>query len=224
MPTAEANDPRSHVWGVKISGCHSHWYFAGSRYDCTTNEADPQGSCRKLPEGNTGAVTSEKITVVSPELYSCHCLVLWVGISTTSLSYGADIQSKLLIKAILKMKSVITILHLLPLFSGHIWMDIFPWSRGTHPGLSRVRFLIGFLRAAAFAGHSEVPCHQLSLTLTLSHWESPPLLLLCVYFSSKTVPRPPTQCKRRAQRRLWPPLLRSGRYSEGGLWGRVNRE
>lgn len=131
--------------GGKTSGCRSHWYFAGSRYDCITNEVDPQGSCRKPPELNTGAVTPEKIAVVSPELYSYHCLVLWVGISTTSLSYGADIQSKLSIKAILKTKSVITILHLLPPFSGHIWMDIFPWSRGTHPGLSRVRFLIAFL-------------------------------------------------------------------------------
>lgn len=102
--------------------------------------------------------------------------------------------------------------------------DIFPWPRATHSSLARENFLIAFLPAAAFAGWSEVPWHQLSLALTLSHWESPPLLLLCVYFSSKTVPRPPTQCKQQARPHLWPPLLQSGQCSEGGLWGRLNRE
>lgn len=45
------------------------------KYDCTNNEVDPPGRCRKLPEGNTVAVTPGKITVLSPELFSYHCLV-----------------------------------------------------------------------------------------------------------------------------------------------------
>lgn len=192
------------------------WYFTGSQCDCTSNKAAPQGSFRKLPEGNTVGIIPE-ITVLSPELFSC--LVLWARISTTSLSYGANnINSGNTENKIYScLSSFISSIF-------EIYMDIFTQPRETYTGLKRVRFLTAFLPAAAFAAWSEVPCHHLSLTLTLSHWESLPLLPLCVYFSSRTVPQLPTQCKQQEQRHLWPPLLQSDQCSGGGLWRWVNRE
>lgn len=65
VPVTEANDPCSRVY--KESHNTSLWYFTGSQYDSITSEADPQGTCRKLPEGNPVAITPENITAVAPE-------------------------------------------------------------------------------------------------------------------------------------------------------------
>lgn len=68
------------------------------------------------------AVTAEKITIVFLELFSRHCLVSWVRVPIMPLFYRANnTKSKLSIKAILKTKSVVTVLHLLPPFFGHMW-------------------------------------------------------------------------------------------------------